>query len=69
MLLSDPIEKRRKTLSDSNARLSSGFPDGRPGEPEPILSDGRLTSRWIGPGMLGEFVVNVVCSGWFGAGW
>lgn len=24
---------------------------------------GRLTSRWIGPGMRGEFGVIVVCSG------
>jgi hypothetical protein len=23
-----------------------------------------LTSRWIGPGMLGEFGVAVACSGW-----
>jgi hypothetical protein len=26
--------------------------------------ESRLTSRWVGPGMLGDFGVIVVCSGW-----
>ena len=33
------------------------------------LESRRLTSRWIGPGILGGFGVIVVCSGWFGAMW
>jgi hypothetical protein len=59
----DSFVGRWKTFVESSQGLWRDCDDNTFNGPIRIADDGRLTSRWIGPGMLGEFGVIVICSG------